>query len=100
MKHTPGPWTAHCDEFDNYVTAKNGNDIAFLPSGEDYECSEDLIRVQANAHLISAAPALLAALELLLDGVKTYSPDFMHGLPKSQYIKAANSAINKAKGTK
>lgn len=36
---------------------------------------------------------LLAALKTCLDGIKTYAPDYMHGLPKSKYIDRADRAI-------
>ncbi len=67
-KHTPGPAPRGIDERD------------------------------ANARLIAAAPDLLDALRLLLDGLQTYAPEFMHGLPKADYIRAARAAIAKAEG--
>lgn len=33
-------------------------------------------------------------IELLLDGVQTYSPEYMHGMPKKQYIKRANETLD------
>ena len=68
---------------------KNGY---FMPD-KNIDCSEHHL---ANAHLIAAAPDLLAALRLALDGLDVYAPDYMHGLPKSHYIRAARAAIAKA----
>lgn len=33
------------------------------------------------------------ALKLALDAIETYSPDYMHGLPKKYYIKAIQKAL-------
>jgi hypothetical protein len=33
------------------------------------------------------------ALKLALDAIETYSPDYMHGLPKKYYIKAIQEAL-------
>lgn len=33
------------------------------------------------------------ALKLALDAIETYSPDYMHGLPKKYYIKAIKEAL-------
>jgi hypothetical protein len=41
---------------------------------------------------------LVDALELLLDGLLTYAPDYMHGLPKRHYIDEAMEALAAAKG--
>lgn len=92
-RHTPGPW-----HYDGYiVTADAGNPnqavarvTQFLPEFREESA--------ANAALIVSAPDLLAALRLLLDGLQTYAPEFLHGLPKADYIRAARAAIAKAEG--
>lgn len=33
-------------------------------------------------------------IELLLDGVQTYSPEYMHGIPTKEYIKQANETLD------
>lgn len=61
-KHTPGPWVYGDEMFDSQITAPSapaawGNrTIAVVDHAED-EMGE------ANAHLIAAAPELLAAVE-------------------------------------
>ena len=41
---------------------------------------------------------LVDALELLLDGLLTYAPDYMHGLPKRHYFDEAMEALAAWKG--
>ena len=41
---------------------------------------------------------LVDALELLLDGLLTYAPDYMHGLPKRHYVDEAMEALAAVKG--
>jgi hypothetical protein len=43
---------------------------------------------------------LVDALELLLDGLLTYAPDYMHGLPKQHYVDEAMEALEAVKGGK
>jgi hypothetical protein len=43
---------------------------------------------------------LVDALELLLDGLLTYAPDYMHGLPKRHYVDEAMEALAAVKGGK
>jgi len=43
---------------------------------------------------------LVDVLELLLDGLLTYAPDYMHGLPKSHYVDEAMEALASVKGGK
>lgn len=59
MSHTPGPWvmTVGGGEIDD----ANGDSVALLP----YSTGRDEVR--ANAHLIAAAPELLAACEAAMD---------------------------------
>lgn len=33
-------------------------------------------------------------IELLLDGIQTYSPEYMHGIPTKKYIKEANKTLD------
>ena len=92
-RHTPGPWRAMPDG----AIQKD----AAMPTGAAviaYTRHADEKTMRANARLIAAAPDLLAALRLLLDGLQTYAPEFLHGLPKADYIRAARAAIAKAEG--
>ena len=41
---------------------------------------------------------LVGVLELLLDGLLTYAPDYMHGLPKRHYVDEAMEALAAVKG--
>ena len=65
-KHTPGPWSAHYNNEGLTVFSPDNVTVAYV----DYdECEER--PVEANAHLIAAAPTMYAALMSivgLLDG--------------------------------
>ncbi len=39
----------------------------------------------------------MEVLALLLDALETYGPDYMHGIPKSEYIEAAKAVLRGAK---
>lgn len=86
MSHTPGPWKADCF----LVTAPNvpfgqygGREICHTGGGRgpSEEC-------EANAHLIAAAPALLAALKGVVRVADRQTDEF----------DAARAAIAKAEG--
>jgi len=58
MKHTPGPWSAHYNNEGLTVFSPDNVTVAYV----DYdECEER--PVEANAHLIAAAPAMYRELE-------------------------------------
>ena len=38
----------------------------------------------------------IEAMKQALDAIETYSPEYMHGLPKEHYIKALRQAIAEA----
>ena len=40
----------------------------------------------------------LEVLAFLLDAVETYGLDYMHGIPKSEYVKAAKLAMARVEG--
>lgn len=112
-KHTPGPWTL------TEIPDHEGGNPAYRIEGESTlfltvaECSDGYIPGQneANAHLIAAAPDLLAAHEPEADG-----PDFLDWLadrivhiyresPDTDFVLAlrrkaakARDAIAKARG--
>ena len=65
-KHTPGPWTENACE----VQAPDGTSICEMfsrpeDSGVNYPYAPE---ADANSRLICAAPDLLAALEMILEG--------------------------------
>lgn len=97
-KHTPGPW-----KLDGDITMMNldviNQDGRICMIDCDAECFSDE-QIKANARLISAAPDLIKALRLCLEGLQTYAPEYMHGLPKREYVQAAVEAICKATGEK
>jgi hypothetical protein len=54
-------------------------------------------RLEANAMMLQR-DNLVDALDLLLDGLLTYAPDYMHGLPKRHYVDEAMEALAAVKG--
>jgi hypothetical protein len=75
--HTPGPW--HYETGDGGAVIYTGFTIAKIPiDGSDW---------QSNAHLIAAAPDLLAALERLA-----------HPMADDEDLDYAREVIAKAKG--
>ncbi len=62
-KHTPGPWYPHCAEADHCLSssvwgAEPGNQVAVIGG-------KKLDEMNANAHLIAAAPAMYEALRTI-----------------------------------
>lgn len=82
--HTPGPWGI--DGYD--INAPWGCVAVVCEAGAD-DCEGE-----ANARLISAAPALLTALQALTDAVDAYTPD-PEDWPE---LAAARAAIKQATG--
>jgi hypothetical protein len=81
--HTPAPW--HYETGDDGAVVYTGFTIAKIPiDGSDW---------QSNAHLIAAAPDLLAALEAALEAVEYYDEREGAGCLLDQ----ARAAIAKAK---
>ena len=71
VKHTPGPWTiGRCDwEYANVEFSGSGSFFTIMATGREcptaFAPEVDDGDARANAQLIAAAPALLAALEEL-----------------------------------
>ena len=64
MKHTPGPWLVYDKEIVDGIWIDCDHDEHILNICKIEGCAPDLMR--ANAHLIAAAPDLLAACEAAL----------------------------------
>jgi len=87
-KHTPAPWN-----IENTVSIVNRDH-----EGDDWDIAEVYETNFANAHLISAAPDLLAALEGLLADITDYQTINNLGGENNHWQVMACAAINKAKG--
>jgi hypothetical protein len=74
--HTPGPWTVAMDYRDRWHRSIMHGDKPFMytrffPEGNGFTPRGEIDdEMDANAHLIAAAPELLAALEELLDQIR------------------------------
>ena len=82
--HTPGPWIVEHDPRWNFANVKQAN-------GEKPDVAKGLY--PGDAHLIAAAPDLLAALER---AEYTLSAIAAIGVPET--LEVARAAIGKAKG--
>ncbi|WP_272582792.1 hypothetical protein [Providencia sp. PROV261] len=87
FKHTPSPWRCHdkrpnCSGYS--IFGNDGQYIAFVGD------SDQLSPIDANAHLIAAAPELLEALQSLLTYGCITGDDWV--------IEKAEAAISKALG--
>lgn len=80
-KHTPGPWWLDIGKTDAAIHA--GGTIAMI--------SDIMTGWRANAHLIAAAPDLLAALEWAVETADTEQYE-------ADWYAAARAAIRKARG--
>lgn len=103
-KHTPGPWYIHKDYYDN-PTGKN-HQIMYKSGDAQHTSLCRVIQNPGDAHLIAAAPELLAALEAVC---AWHSHEALTGLPHGapvaswapsfdKTVKMVHAAIAKAKG--
>lgn len=75
-KHTPGPWYPHCAEADHCLSssvwgAEPGNQVAVIGG-------KKLDEMNANAHLIAAAPAMYEALKAIPDSALNCEHQYPH----------------------
>jgi hypothetical protein len=70
-KATPGPWAIGRKLSAQWIITGYGKDIASVKVNRFADNSTN----EANAHLIAAAPGLLAALKSALDHIETLCPD-------------------------
>ena len=89
-KFTQGEWSV---EYDGSIVM-NGQ-IVSGAIGIDGSTQEEK---KANSMLIAAAPELLEALIFCIEGLRTYAPEYMHGIPKNIYMSKASESIAKATG--
>ena len=99
-EHTPGPWVTE-EHLDHIISIETGEDqiydrkdiaqVGFEPN--------DRLTAEANARLISAAPELLAAMEMLIEREPAIiSAALMSGINLSHRFNFARAAVAKAKG--
>ena len=69
-KHTPGPWKANFDDYTKSVIDilnENKTVIAMVPDQEVHQGDRTILsleEIEANVHLIAAAPEMYEALEV------------------------------------
>ena len=93
-KQTLGPWEAsegYPSDIWHVDMPSRGYSVVVSRAEEDWDMAVD--EVQANAHLIAAAPELLDALETLLLSTERDDMNF-----RVRAMEAAREAIAKAKG--
>lgn len=96
--HTPGPWSVGSDmwPYIRTISGPVGVRIGYATTGASYGVESYSITPEeaaANAHLMAAAPDLLAALEWIMEAFLV--GDDWIGVPVAD---AARAAIAKAKG--
>ena len=74
-KHTPGPWKAHATNL-----ARSGQTEYEIHWSEDGECVAEIVHGAPDAHLIAAAPEMLATLRKLEYWLDT-DPEVIEALP-------------------
>ena len=93
ITHTPGPWSLRMTGWQTNPAAiyspRRPGAVACIPARTSVPLDEQ----SANAHLIAAAPDLLAALSNII-----LSSDANCGDSLANAIEAARTAITKAKG--
>lgn len=89
-KHTPGPWFAH----GRYIGTKNHKSAIGECRDVNGNWSDD-VKSSGNAHLIAAAPDLLAALKKMLPEANRID---QHLRPTFETCEEARAAIAKAEG--
>lgn len=94
QKHTPGPWTARHVGGVGFP-GQTGFAIDF---NADQEQVVDFVYEEPDAHLIAAAPDLLAALKYALDTLAHCSADKGFNSMQAKAARIANAAIEKAEG--
>ena len=86
MSHTPGPWRAQCDEEGFWQVISDDGLICDISQWSDHTDA-------ADAHLIAAAPALLAAIKELL---KWWDEDDMDHEVYDEAERYARAAVKSA----
>lgn len=95
MSHTPGPWeVAIPGEVDEHYAVLDG----FGHTASVYGHPEQTSTALANAHLIAAAPDLLAALRDCRDWLVAICDSNNLEATERGYLEAATAAIEKAEG--
>mgnify|MGYP003440961289 CR=1 FL=1 len=94
-QHTPGPWSAHYNNEGLTVFSPDNVTVAYV----DYdECEER--PVEANAHLIAAAPAMYEALKGMVSMYDSLNKSNKHDGACPCYHCQARAALAQAEGSK
>jgi len=96
--HTPGPWHIQKYSKDKLFVNAEHDQIAHILHTETRGLISTPERRAANAHLIAAAPELLANLTGLLPWIELAKLQTKPYLPDADYLETAYAAICKAKG--
>jgi len=95
-KHTPGPWRCEVEKWEEVWSVRedvaNYGFVAVLKGGGHWV---DKVQLEANAHLIAAAPELLEALERTHEVLLAASHNVYES---SQLYLDATAALAKARG--
>ena len=99
MAHTPGPWTIapyHSLGAEQDIIAPNGQRVCSVAGSKSFD--EDTNEwIEPDAHLIAAAPDLLAALKVCADRLEANRDEWGSVRHKTE-VAQARAAIEKAEG--
>lgn len=94
-KHTPGPWTVEeygDDETPTLVIHKDSESrVCFMATPGSHG---DLAMIEADAHLIAAAPDMLAALKAASGYLLNAAIDLETGAPKKTALATINGGLD------
>lgn len=98
-KHTPGPWWHDDDGFVRADVGTSGDFVYSAPVADPHATKDiDPDEREANAHLIAAAPDLLAACEAVLPIIESLDSAKEEGDDDEPLAAQLRAAIAKAKG--
>ena len=97
-KHTPGPWTARkAPERNAYAWDVEGAQ-GTVPTIARMALVDRVSEVEANAHLIAAAPAMYEALLAIIDCVDLDNKHHHYGTALRKGYEQAKAALAQAEG--
>lgn len=99
-QHSPGPWLVSRSN-PWHILGPTGELVGSATYTRGYQASlRDWAEVEANARVMAAGPAMLAALEALERAVRTGAPESVRAAPAILLsLVAARAAIADARGT-
>ena len=102
--HTPGPWAAHTNGLDYFVTAKDFHGAEckvvkmYIAEVKRFRDAEGEMQAEANANLVAAAPELLRIAEESLSALAELSRHCYDGIWGDKLRNAIANAMGDTNG--